>query len=128
MTEQRKPVRGIFKYCKVQKKVVPVDQVIEYRHANAAHGYIPDEMPPTKHPLTGKYYTSKAKFRAETTARGYQEVGNEYEKPEKVEQSKPNPKFKEQMRELLHTSSRNEYVREKMNQFQKLNQERLGRK
>lgn len=36
-----------------------------------------DEMPPTRHMVNGKYYTSKKKFRDETKARGCIEVGNE---------------------------------------------------
>ncbi len=47
--------------------------------ANISHGFIQDEMEPTKHPLTGEYYTSKAKFREVTKAHGYEEVGTAYE-------------------------------------------------
>ena len=39
--------------------------------------YNSDEMPPTRHMINGKYYTSKKKFRDETRARGCIEVGNE---------------------------------------------------
>lgn len=41
--------------------------------------FIFDEMEPTKHPLNGRYYTSKKAFRAVTKARGYEEVGTAYE-------------------------------------------------
>jgi len=40
---------------------------------------INDEMPPTKHPITGEYFTSKAKFRAVNKRLGYEEVGNSYQ-------------------------------------------------
>lgn len=79
--------RGLFKYCKIQQKVVPIDEVLEEVHANVAHGYIPDEMQAVKHPIDGKYYTSKAKFRAVTRAHGYEEVGTAYDNgydPEKI--------------------------------------------
>lgn len=81
-----KPVRGYFRYCQIQKKVVPVEEVMVEVPANVAHGYIPDEMEAAKHPVDGKYYTSKAKFRAVTRSAGYEEVGTAYEngyEPEK---------------------------------------------
>lgn len=40
--------------------------------------YIKDEMEPTKHPINGKQYTSKKKFRDETRAHGCIEVGNSH--------------------------------------------------
>jgi hypothetical protein len=40
-------------------------------------GVISDTMPETLHPANGQHYTSKAKFRAESAARGLTEVGNE---------------------------------------------------
>jgi hypothetical protein len=40
---------------------------------------INSEMPPTKHPITGEYYTSKTKFRAVTKAHGCEEVGTAYD-------------------------------------------------
>ncbi len=41
------------------------------------HSVINDEIPATWHPADGKFYTSKAKFRAATRAAGCVEVGNE---------------------------------------------------
>jgi hypothetical protein len=38
---------------------------------------ISDTMEPTKHMATGEYFTSKAKFRAQTRQSGCIEVGNE---------------------------------------------------
>lgn len=38
---------------------------------------ISDEMAPTRHMATGKYHTSKAKFRADTKASGCIEYGND---------------------------------------------------
>lgn len=40
---------------------------------------INDEMPPTRSPITGKIYTSKAALRAEYKAYGATEVGTAYE-------------------------------------------------
>ena len=40
-------------------------------------GYIADEMEPTRHMASGRYFTSKHKFREETRAYGCIEVGNE---------------------------------------------------
>jgi hypothetical protein len=37
-----------------------------------------DEMPPTRHPVTGEMYTSKSRFRARTKELGYEEVGTAY--------------------------------------------------
>ena len=42
-----------------------------------------DTMEPTQHMASGKMFTSKAKFRAETKAHGCIEVGNEMPKPRK---------------------------------------------
>lgn len=64
-------------YCSVQKKVVPVDQI--QRETKALDLYIQDEMPPTRHPVTGEVFTSKAKFREVTRALGFEEVGNDYD-------------------------------------------------
>lgn len=58
-----------------------------------AKGYVMgDEMNPTRHPVTGEIYTSKAKFRAETKARECVEVGSEklsHRKREEVAMEKP---------------------------------------
>lgn len=45
-------------------------------HGEAAY-VISDEMSPTRHMVDGRFYTSKAKFRAATKAHGCIEVGNE---------------------------------------------------
>lgn len=48
------------------------------KHASGSACYvIGDEMPATRHMVDGKYFTSKAKFRAHTKAHGCIEVGNE---------------------------------------------------
>lgn len=73
-------MRQVYKYCHLQKKVVEADEAVSQSQlANIKHGYIPDEMPATKHPVTGEYFTSKAKFREVTRSRGYEEVGTAYE-------------------------------------------------
>lgn len=73
-----------FAYCHVKEKVVPYGQHVskhasERQLASVAHGYIQDEMAPTRHPVTGEIFTSKSKFRATTKAHGYEEVGTAYE-------------------------------------------------
>jgi hypothetical protein len=45
--------------------------------ADSAPGVISDTMGETRHMASGKYFTSKAAFRAETKAYGCREVGNE---------------------------------------------------
>lgn len=48
------------------------------RHTpSSAPSVIRDEMDATRHMGTGKFFTSKAKFRAETKAIGAVEVGND---------------------------------------------------
>ena len=49
----------------------------EKKKASEVHSVIPDEMPAMQHPMSGKLYTSKRRFRAETQARGGLEVGTE---------------------------------------------------
>jgi glutamyl-tRNA reductase len=79
--------RILLQWCPVKEKMVPVDQVQRRVHANAAHGYIPDEMAPTRNPLNPKeIYTSKSKLRAAYKAAGAVEVGDAYDRgysPEK---------------------------------------------
>ena len=72
-----------YQYCFVQQKVVPQNEVIQGRYAQqgvkASDLFTTDEMPPTKSPITGKYYTSKSQLRAEYKSRVYVEIGNEYD-------------------------------------------------
>lgn len=63
------------------------------------HHFILDDMPPTKHPVDGKFYTSKAKFRAVTRAHGYVEVGDAYERGYSPERESERD-FKESMKRL----------------------------
>lgn len=60
-------------------KVISTEEDKHYQKGNEKFSvhYIPDEMPPTRHMIDGKKYTSKKKFRNETQARGCVEVGNE---------------------------------------------------
>jgi hypothetical protein len=70
----------VYKYCKVQKKVLPIEECLDREEYTLSQiQIVNDEMQPTRHPLTGKHYTSKTRFREETRARGYVEVGNEYQ-------------------------------------------------
>ena len=54
----------------------------------ARDNYPQDEMPPTRSPLTGKYYTSKAALRAEYKSHGAEEVGTAYENGYEPEQKR----------------------------------------
>lgn len=98
--------RGRFKYCQAAKKVLPIAEAIrldgeskERKLASVAHGFIQDEMPPTKHPIDGKYYTSQAKFREVTKAHGFEEVGTAYENGYSPE-ARAEREFKEYQREI----------------------------
>ena len=73
-------MRTRFQWCPIQQKVVPTEEVMVIVPTSSSPTFINDEMPPTKHPIDGQLYTSKAKFRAITRAHGFDEVGNEYEK------------------------------------------------
>ena len=76
MTEKHK----LYQCCSIQQKVVPVEEVMVRVHANAAHNFIHDEMPPTRNPLNPKeIYTSKSKLRAAYKAAGAIEVGTEFD-------------------------------------------------
>jgi hypothetical protein len=71
----------LYQWCEVQKKVVPVEEVMVRVHANSAHMFINDEMPPTRNPLNPKeIYTSKSKLRAAYRAAGAEEVGTEFDR------------------------------------------------
>lgn len=96
--------RRIYVFDKKQGKVVPMEERQDIIHANAAHGYIPDEMEATRHPVDGHYYTSKAKFREVTRANGFEEVGNAYEKgfdPGASERKTRDREFRENFRKNL---------------------------
>lgn len=97
----------VYQYCKIQKKVVPVEEVMH--DATASTQFIIDEMPPTKHPITGEVFTSKTKFRAVTKAHGYEEVGTAYDhgfepgERERADKHKANVRrIKEELRERLY--------------------------
>ena len=62
----------------------------------AAPAVISDEIEPTRHMATGKYYTSKAKFREATKMAGCVEVGNEVSTL--LKPRKPMPLSREQRR------------------------------
>lgn len=97
------------RYRFVDGQLVEVWNEEKAREAKAL--FTSDEMEPTLHPITGKYYTSKTKFRAETKAHGYEEVGTAYENgydPAKERDKALAKRFKEMraqrvemMRELL---------------------------
>lgn len=72
--------RGFYQRDPSTGQIVHVSEIKRVVHAEAAHGIINDEMPPTMHPKDGKYYTSKAAFRATTAAHGCVEVGDAFDK------------------------------------------------
>lgn len=79
--EKREGVkRGLYRRDPATGEIVHVSEIKRIVNAEAAHGFINDEMPPTLHPKDGKYYTSKAKFRAATAAHGCVEVGDAYDR------------------------------------------------
>ncbi len=54
-----------------------VDRSLAYEQTGDAPYVISDSIEATRHMADGKYYTSKAKFRAATKAAGCVEVGND---------------------------------------------------
>lgn len=108
--------REVYMWCKATQSILPAhearrrDDARKDTLANIAHGYIPDEMPATKHPLDGKYYTSKSKFREKTISEGYDEVGTAYEngyEPEKKREAELKEYvkgFKEELRGRIWNS------------------------
>lgn len=94
----------LFQYCKIQQKVVPIEQVQREFKSYARDLYIQDEMEPTRNPLNPKeIYTSKSKLRAAYRAAGAVEVGDAYDRgyiPEResgASQDRLVSKLKEQM-------------------------------
>jgi len=63
---------------------------------------ISDEMPPTEQ-VDGRFYTSKAKFRATGKALGLTEVGNE--KPRPKQRASSDPQVKRKRREALQIAA-----------------------
>ena len=64
---------GKWKWDDKTQTVVPYDKP----KASEVHSVIGDEIAPLMHPITGKFITSKAKFRQETRNYGATEMGNE---------------------------------------------------
>jgi hypothetical protein len=71
--------------------------------------YISDGLPDIAHPSSGKIYSSKAAFRAETRARGLTEIGNE-DFPERVEAPMPGPSVEEDIKMAYEALERGESV------------------
>lgn len=63
-----------------------VDKSLLYSSPGLGLYVISDTMDPTRHMATGRYFTSKSKFRAETKASGCFEIGND---PALYRQRKP---------------------------------------
>ncbi len=71
------------------------------RTGNRAPYYIPDQMEPTLHPVTGEMLDSKHKFRQRTRSAGCDEVGNDTAPPRQRERvSKPGEDIKRAIEEL----------------------------
>jgi hypothetical protein len=75
-------------------EIAPNRWVVEKRRTGVARSDLPlpyvigDETEPLEH-VDGKFYTSKAAFRAVTRAHGLTEVGNEKFKPKQCSTSAP---------------------------------------
>lgn len=69
-----------------------VDRIPKMTHVNVAHGYIPDEMPPTRNPLNPReIFTSKSKLRERYREAGAEEIGTAYDngyRPEKIREER----------------------------------------
>jgi hypothetical protein len=69
----------LYQYCKIQDKVVPIEEVVREKYARDL--FIQDEMEPTRNPLNPKeIYTSKSRLRAAYRAAGAIEVGDAYDR------------------------------------------------
>lgn len=79
-------MRTRYRYDPTTDKVVEAHQITP--PSSGVFHVISDVMESTVHPVTGKVYDSKSKFRAETRARGLTEVGNETI-PDRVDRSLP---------------------------------------
>ena len=78
----------LYQYCKVQKKVVPIEDV--QVRIPESHYIITDEMAPVRNPLNSKeIYTSKRKLREAYKAAGAIEVGDAYERGYDPQKSDP---------------------------------------
>ena len=86
--------------------MVKADLVFDEHTSNNAPYVISDEMPSTRHMADGRYFTSKAKFRAHTKATGHFEIGEELptmlapRKPEKMDRKKRREDIKRTIYEL----------------------------
>lgn len=65
------------------------------------HYVISDSMDQLRHPVTGRVYDSKSRFRADTKAAGCEEVGNEKMEP------RPTPIDRNKRRSVLRDQLRN---------------------
>lgn len=122
---------GWFKFCKTTGSVLPVGEARE-RDRLAKNAFTSDEMPPTKHPLTKEYYTSREKFREVTRAHGYEEVGDAYERghdPEaeslKAVEAAEDRRFRESLRE--HRQAGKEYIKARMDEYRRRSEENRER-
>lgn len=70
--------RRLYVWDRDLQKMIPIEDA-KLKPSNARNkGIIEDTMEATMHPSNGKVYDSKSAFRAESKARGLQEVGNDW--------------------------------------------------
>lgn len=91
--------RTVYIYDNEQKKVVPVSEV---RYAEPKVHVITDEMPASKHPCNGLYYTSKSAFRQTTRQHGCVELGNEQIKPKEYDRRASKQKNVEAIKRAMY--------------------------
>lgn len=107
-----------FVYCPIQDKMIPKEDRLleEYFKKEHLHMtkpgsnekvriyYNSDQMEPTRHMASGKYFTSKKKFRNETKAYNCIEVGNDIKvsprKPIKLDRRKRREDIKKAIYDL----------------------------
>lgn len=80
-------MRETWVYDRKLKK--PVLKQAQLPSQAAGPSVITDTMPDTWHPASGKHYSSKSRFRAETKARGLTEYGTEKLTPRKPVEMSP---------------------------------------
>lgn len=73
---------------------------------------IQDTMDATWHPVNGKYYDSKSRFREVTKLSGRTEIGNDYVSRGQVDLTRKEPKF-ESVKETLIKAYKGELPRER---------------
>ena len=88
-------------YGLIEWAPLPVREAAPEPERGLAPYYIPDQMEPVRHPVTGEMLDSKHKFRQRTRSAGCDEVGNDTAPPRQRERvSKPGEDIKRAIEEL----------------------------